>query len=232
MEQKQIHAWKDTITTTTILIAVWTIMLLPSLRLLVNTVTTTAVSVGSTAVGRVGIRGNHSNNNNNNGDDKITHRHLRNGEEKSNEDKNRKCSPLSEEVLELQKEEIRLADDAWLQAAVAKDVELTLSFWSEDATVIAPGEAPRVGHDSIRDMLTGLFVTLEGSSITWEVSKIDMNPYGGVGYAYWTNQINFGETSGIQTFYGQGVSTWTMQDDTCEWKVTLDIWNEQQQQPQ
>ena len=128
----------------------------------------------------------------------------------------------------MQKEEIRIADEAWLGAAASKDVEQTLSFWSSDATVIAPGEPPRVGHDEIRSMIQGLF-GLEGSSISWDVSRIEMYGNGGVGYAYWTNRIDFGLASGLSIFYGQGVSTWTKQHDEG-WKVTIDIWNEQQRQ--
>ena len=211
--QQQQQVWKFAITNTTFLIAF--AILYPSLAF-----KTVSAAVPTVAVGGLQHEKNPSD-----------YRYLRNDKDKKiNTDKEeKKCLPLSCDELEIQKEEIRFADEAWLQAAVMKDVDLTLSFWSKDATVIAPNELPRVGHDSIRVMLTTLFVNLEGSSITWNVNRIEMHSYGGVGYAYWTNQIDFGESNGIPMFYGQGVSTWTKQEDTGDWKVTLDIWNEQQQ---
>jgi ketosteroid isomerase-like protein len=47
-------------------------------------------------------------------------------------------------------------DEAWAQAAAAKDVEAILSYWSDDAQVIPPGQPPVIGKEALRRYVSGI----------------------------------------------------------------------------
>ena len=68
--------------------------------------------------------------------------------------------------IELEKKRLAEVDEEWKAAAGAGDIERALSYWSDDATVFAPGAPPIVGKDAIRAFVTGSF-QIPGFSIRW-----------------------------------------------------------------
>ena len=136
------------------------------------------------------------------------------------------CAPQPD--LDAERAAILAADSAWLAAARAGDLEGTLSFWTEDARVIAPGEPPYIGHESIRGMLMEGFST-PGFSVTWHTTDVVVAPSGDVAYSFGTNAVTVpSPEGGLDTLRGQGVVVWRKSTDG-RWRSAVDIWNPRSQ---
>ena len=132
------------------------------------------------------------------------------------------CAPRPD--LDAERAAIMAADNAWLAAAQGGDVDSTLSFWAEDAHVIAPGQPPYVGRDAIRQMLIDGYNT-PGFSVSWETTDIVVAPSGNVAYSFGTNVFTIPMPDGdLASLEGQGVVVWRKGDDG-RWRCAVDIWN-------
>jgi ketosteroid isomerase-like protein len=115
-------------------------------------------------------------------------------------------------------------DKAWSEAAVGKDVEKTLSFWTDDATVYPPGQPAVVGRDALRRYVTEGF-GLPGFSIRWETSSFEVAASGEVAYGLGTNVVTINDPQGkVITERGRGVTVWRKGSDGS-WKCVIDVWN-------
>lgn len=131
------------------------------------------------------------------------------------------CAPQPD--LDAERAAIAAADSAWLAAAQAGDVEATLSFWTEDARVIPPGQPAYIGHEAIRGMLNEGFGT-PGFSVTWHTTDIVVAPSGDVAYSFGTNAFTVpNPDGGIDTLRGQGAVVWRKGADG-RWRSAVDIW--------
>lgn len=115
-------------------------------------------------------------------------------------------------------------DKAWSQAAASKDVEKTLSFWTDDASVFPPGQPAVVGKDAIRRYVTESFA-LPGFSIRWETSAFEVSASGDMAYGLGTNVVTINDPQGkVITERGRGVAVWRKGKDGS-WRCVIDIWN-------
>ena len=55
----------------------------------------------------------------------------------------------------------------WSEVAATNDIEKTLSYWANDATVMSPGQPPTKGKEAIRAMVEGMS-RIPGFKISWE----------------------------------------------------------------
>lgn len=116
------------------------------------------------------------------------------------------------------------ADKAWSEAAVRKDVEKVLSFWTDDAVVYPPGQTPVVGKDALRRYVTEGFA-LPGFSIRWETSAFEVSASGDIAYGLGSNFVTFADPQGkVLTERGRGVTVWRKGTDGS-WKCAVDVWN-------
>jgi uncharacterized protein (TIGR02246 family) len=116
-----------------------------------------------------------------------------------------------------------VADSAWLAAARSGNVDSTLSFWTSDARVIAPGQPPYAGHQAIRKMLEEGFAT-PGFSATWHTTEVVVTAAGDAAYSFGTNAFTVpGASGGIDTLRGQGVVVWRKGADG-RWRAAVDTW--------
>ena len=115
-------------------------------------------------------------------------------------------------------------DKAWSQAAAARDVEKTLSFWTDDASVYPPGQPAVVGKDALRRYVTEGF-GLPGFSIRWETSAFDVSASGDMAYGLGTNVVTMNDPQGkMVTERGRSVTVWRKGADGS-WRCVSDIWN-------
>jgi ketosteroid isomerase-like protein len=116
------------------------------------------------------------------------------------------------------------ADKAWSAAAVSKDVEKVLSFWTDDAVVYPPGQPAVVGKDALRRYVTEGFA-LPGFSIRWETSAFEVAASGDMAHGLGTNVVTINDPQGkLVTEGGRGVTVWRKGTDG-RWKCAVDIWN-------
>ena len=128
------------------------------------------------------------------------------------------------ETPEAERTALFKVDEAWAQAAAARDLEKTLSFWAEDASVIAPGQAAVVGKEALRRWVSEAFA-LPGFSIRWKTSAFVVSASGDMAYGVGTNEMTINDAEGRpMTERGRSVTVWR-KEARGGWKCVVDIWN-------
>jgi ketosteroid isomerase-like protein len=119
---------------------------------------------------------------------------------------------------------LRDADAAWGKAAAAKDLDKTVSFYSDDATVL-PANAPAVTtKDGIRKTWQDLLAS-PGLAISWQATKVEVAKSGDLACLSGTYELAMNDASGRPTTdHGKYVEVWEKQKDG-KWKCGTDIWN-------
>jgi uncharacterized protein (TIGR02246 family) len=110
----------------------------------------------------------------------------------------------------------------WSQAAANRNVEKILSYWSDDAVVIAGGDPVISGKQGIRQMVEGSFKN-PGFQIGWEPQTVEIAKSGDLGYLLENTQITVNDSTGkpvVSRF--KGITIWKKQDNGT-WKNVVDI---------
>ena len=119
---------------------------------------------------------------------------------------------------------IRALDAAWSQAAGAKDLDKTVSFYADDASML-PANAPIAsGRDAIHTAWSQL-MALPGFSLSFAPSKIVIAKAGDMAYEIGTYHLTLNDAQGKPaTSVGKYVVNW--QKRGGQWKVVADIFND------
>jgi len=113
----------------------------------------------------------------------------------------------------------------WARTAASGDLEQTLSFWSDDAIVMPPGQSAVVGKAAIREFLQRTS-TIPGFSITWEPEQATVANDADLGFMVERNRVTSAEATGaIREQFGKAVTVWR-KDSMGRWKCVVDTWNE------
>ena len=117
-------------------------------------------------------------------------------------------------------------DVEWADAASAgKDVEKAVSYMSDDAIMIPPGQPPVVGKAAIRAFIASSF-QVPGFKIHWVSERVTFSPDGKLAYMHGTNATTVpGPNGALLTIPGRGITIWRMEPDG-QWRCVIDIWND------
>ena len=127
--------------------------------------------------------------------------------------------------LEAERAALMQTSRDWARAAASGDLEKILSFWSEEAIVMPPGQPTVVGKAAIRQFLQQTSA-IPGFSITWEPEHASVANQGDVGYLVERNRITFTEATGVpRAQFGKAVTVWR-KNAAGAWKCVIDTWNE------
>jgi ketosteroid isomerase-like protein len=119
---------------------------------------------------------------------------------------------------------IMKADSAWDKASEAKSADGWLSFYSDDAIMMPPGENVCKDKASREASIKKMFAT-PGASLRFQASKVDVAQMGDLGYAVGAYQWNSKDANGKDYHEtGKYCETWKKQPDG-NWKCIVDIWN-------
>jgi ketosteroid isomerase-like protein len=119
---------------------------------------------------------------------------------------------------------LRDLDDQWSTAAGAKDLEKTVSFYSEDAIVMPPNAPAAMTKEAIRKVWQDLLAA-SGLVISWKTSKVEVATSGDLACLSGTYQLTMNDPSGKPiSDQGKYVAVWEKQPDG-RWKCGTDIWN-------
>jgi len=123
-------------------------------------------------------------------------------------------------------EKLLRRDAEWADLATAgKDVEKVLSYWTEDAVLIFPGQPVLEGKAAIRAYVTASFNT-PGFKIHWVSQRPVFSPDGKFAYMRGTDQLTLpGPNGSIMTIHLRGISVWRLDPDK-QWRCVVDISNE------
>lgn len=111
---------------------------------------------------------------------------------------------------------------AWSASVKSGDLDKIVSFWTDDAVVMMPGEPVRRGKGEIRPYVQQSLKT-PGFSISWEPIEGSISKSGDIGYLIERDHVTFPDGHGGTTErIGRGVTVWKKQADGS-WKNALDI---------
>ncbi len=128
--------------------------------------------------------------------------------------------------LEAEKRKLLQRDAEWSAlASKGRDVEAILSYWTDDAIVMPPGQPSVVGKAALREFIQAS-LQVPGFSISWKSSDAALSPDGEMAYLCGENRVTMDGPDGARkTTAGRGVTVWRKERDG-EWRCVLDIWNE------
>jgi ketosteroid isomerase-like protein len=117
-------------------------------------------------------------------------------------------------------------DTEWANAATAgKDVDQIVSYWSDDALVMFPGQPTIKGKQAIRAFVASSLAA-PGFSIHWNSEKPEFSPDGKLAYLRGTTQMTVpGPDGKPATVHLRGLTVWRMEPDG-QWRCVADIANE------
>jgi ketosteroid isomerase-like protein len=129
--------------------------------------------------------------------------------------------------MDLASEKTRLLhrDAEWATAAAeGRDIELILSFWTDDAVAIPPGLPSVIGKAALRRYVEGS-LQVPGFRITWTSNDVAISPDGNLAYMFGRNAVTMNAPDGTPTTTeGRAVTIWRRESDG-EWRCAVDIWN-------
>ena len=118
---------------------------------------------------------------------------------------------------------IRDADAQWAKTAGAKDLEGTVAYYSDDATVLPPNSPMVTGKQGIRAVWAEMLGP--DTSISWQAGKVEVARSGDLAYIMGTYQLTMKDPQGNPVNdKGKFVEVWEKQADG-KWKVGADIFN-------
>lgn len=131
------------------------------------------------------------------------------------------CQPKKVDTKE-ESEKLMQASRDWSAAAASKDIEKTLSYWTDDAILYSAGEPELKGKKAIRKMVEASLKDAN-FSISWVPISAEVSESGDMGYLLENSKIVIKDSTGkekIMTF--KGVTIWKKQKDGS-WKNAIDI---------
>jgi ketosteroid isomerase-like protein len=117
-------------------------------------------------------------------------------------------------------------DAEWADLASAgRNVDSVVSYWSDDAVVLEPGQPAVEGKAAIRNFVAESFKT-PGFKIHWVSEKPTFSPDGQFAYMRGTDEMTVpGPHGKPMTLHLRGYSIWRLEPDG-QWRCVVDIANE------
>ena len=119
---------------------------------------------------------------------------------------------------------IREAEIEWWKVAVAKDLERTVAFYADDASMFPPNAPMATGKEAIRAVWSQLLAT-PGFAVSGQTTKVEASRGGDLGYSIGTYELTTHDPTGKPVMdRGKYVVVWKKQADGS-WKAIADIFN-------
>ena len=118
---------------------------------------------------------------------------------------------------------VRDADAQWAKTAGANDLDGTVSYYSDDASLLPPNAPVATGKQAIRAVWASLLSP--HATVSWQVTKADVARSGDLAYVIGVYQMAPKDAEGKSLAdHGKLVEVWKKQADG-KWKTVADIFN-------
>jgi uncharacterized protein (TIGR02246 family) len=119
---------------------------------------------------------------------------------------------------------LRDADAQLSAAAAAKDLDKTVSYYSDDAVVMPPNSESATTKETIQSTLKELMAS-PGAAVSWKATKVEVATSGDLACVSGIYEETTIDASGKPVKdRGKYVKVWQKQADG-KWKCGADIWN-------
>ncbi len=117
---------------------------------------------------------------------------------------------------------VRTADEAWEKVYAANDLDKSVAFLDDQASMLVPNAPIAIGKQAIAKVIASDFA--QGNS-TWHPDKASVARSGELGYTSGTTTLSFKDASGkTMSDKGKYLTVWKKQADGT-WKVLFDMFN-------
>jgi len=131
--------------------------------------------------------------------------------------------PVAPDTRAADAQAIKDLDVQWSKTALAKDVDGTVAFYSDDAVVLPPNEPVATTKPAIRAGWVELLGP--GVDVTWQASTVEVAKSGDIAYEVGTYAVAMKDAKGNPANdRGKIVVVWKKQADG-KWKAAVDTWN-------
>lgn len=114
---------------------------------------------------------------------------------------------------------LRDADAEWSKVAGAKDLDKTVSFYTDDAMVLPPNRPMVTSKAGVRDLWKGFLDSL--TDISWKTTRVEIAQSGDMGYLIGTYAMTMKDGTKDA---GKYCEVWKKQADG-KWKVAADTFS-------
>lgn len=119
---------------------------------------------------------------------------------------------------------IRQADIAWAKAGSANDFEAVMSYYSEDASLLAPNTPIATGKEAIRKFWRQQHDS-SGFAVKWHPFLVEAARLGDFGYVLGAYELTINDAEGKpSTDHGKYVAVWKKETDGS-WKCVAEMFN-------
>jgi uncharacterized protein (TIGR02246 family) len=119
---------------------------------------------------------------------------------------------------------LRNLDAEWSKAAGAKDLEKTVSYYSDDASILPPNSPVLTGKAAARTMWGGMFKA-PGFGGGWKATKVEVARSGDLAYVTGSYEMTETDAGGKpMTDKGKYLEVWKKQADG-NWKCIADMFS-------
>ena len=133
------------------------------------------------------------------------------------------ASVLAAESKSSDEQTIRDLDAQWSKAASARDVDKTVSYYSDDAVVMPANLPIATTKEAVRKFWQDL-LTSPGAAISWKATKAEVARSGDMAWLIGTYELTMNDATGKPVNdHGKYTVVWEKKAGT--WKVAVDIWN-------
>ena len=119
---------------------------------------------------------------------------------------------------------INKADSLWDDQSAHNSAEGWLSFYTDDAIMMPPGENTCTDKASREASIKNMFA-MPGVNMRFQATKTEVSKSGDLGYSTGPYQFSYKDATGKEMHEtGKFCETWKKQADGS-WKCIVDIWN-------
>ena len=113
---------------------------------------------------------------------------------------------------------VRDADEAWSKAALAKDLDKTVSYYADDAIVLPPNEVMVTTKEGVRNLWKGFLDSLQ--TISWKTTRVEVSKSGDMASTTGTYEMTMKDGT---KDHGKYCEVWEKKGGT--WKVGIDMFS-------
>jgi ketosteroid isomerase-like protein len=118
---------------------------------------------------------------------------------------------------------IKNLDAQWSKAAASNDVQATISYYADNASLLPPNAPIADSGPAIQAVWESLLGP--GKSVSWQLTKVQVSRSGDLAYAMGVYQVSSKDSrDNSAEDHGKYVEVWNKQADG-KWKAVADIFN-------
>jgi uncharacterized protein (TIGR02246 family) len=134
------------------------------------------------------------------------------------------CNQAPPDTRAADESAVRDADTQWAKTAAANDLDGTVSYYTDDASLLPPNAPIATGKQAIRAVWASSLLSPD-ATVAWQVTKAEVARSGDLAYVVGAYQITpKGPQGKALEDHGKLVEVWKKQADG-KWKTVADIFN-------